>query len=1417
MINKKFIILFLLILPNCLYASIEDNLQRYLSQRSPERVYLQFDKPLYEPGNSIWFQAYVRNESNLKAADKSRILHVELLNPKGAIVQKRALIVKNGTVSGDFQLQEHAEGGLYQVKAYTQWQKNDPNTLLFQRKIPVQQVILPKLKMKMDFLRQAYGPGDIAKAKLKLETLSNKPLAGHSVEYVLLLAGKEIKRWSAKSNSDGEIIVKTPLPDDLQTADGLINVLIPYEGQTESIARAIPISLQNINVDIFPEGGDLINGLKSQVAFRATNEFGKPADIAGHIVDQRGQTITRFKSFHNGMGSFKLQPEKGKSYSLVIDKPKNIKRKYSLPESLEKGFVISANTLKNGNLKLQVKGNIKEKMSLMAQMRGKVYFKKSTRGGKIIVPMRNYPMGVLHITLFDSNKIERAERLVFNYSKKRLKISIKSSKSKYLPREKVKLRIRATDHRGVPVPANLSLAVTDDKLISYADDHNGHILSKLLLEPDLKGEVYKPNFYFDEKEKKAKQAMDHLMLTQGWRRFIWKDVLKAEKFVANFPAENTILHGKVLKGNQPVANAKVSVLKSKKTYITDKNGEFSITDLDLYQVQQLQASQGKLRSAPVAVNDYNQFITLYIGRMIRPPMPMMQRAPIEEGMAAAAAAPVEKAKVEKRRDLKKNKQAKAKPKKNQFKDAKLAKKPVAPKQERKRMMAQEAEMDIAIGRFAPRQQPALQAKYQRAREFPIVRYKTTKTKLRQDFRSTIFWQGNIELDRRGRADIEFFNSDEITAFRSVIEGVSEHGLVGRKEYLHYTQLPFSMDLRVPRLLVSGDQYQLPIKLANRTSAKISGKLSLQLPKGLRPVKSIPGQITINANRSKTLYIPLKVIDKIGKQKIKITFASETDEDAFEREIDIIAQGFPINLAITGQEQEKEFLIKTSNVINNSLRANLAVYPSNMSNLLAGIESILREPYGCFEQTSSSTYPNIMIMDYLSNTDFDKPQVMEKAQALIKKGYKRLISFETKEKGYEWFGAAPGHEALTAYGLMEFADMKKIYDGVDADMIQRTAKWLLSKRDGKGGFARNKRALDSFGRAKDEITNAYIVYALSEAGFVVEIKKELDQSVQVAKNNKDPYQLALVTNALLNTRDKRASEMLTILNRTQKEDGSWQGLHHSITRSTGRALYIETTSLAIMANLKSSVVDGKRTKQGVEYLVASRYPGGGFGNTQSTVMALRALTAYAKYAKRTAEPGTIVVKIDGKEITKFAYQAGRQEPIQISGLEKYLTSPEHKINVSYLGVKNPLPYSFNVDYYSNQPPSAKQAEIKLQTQLEKIKLRMGETTRLKVKMQNSKNQGQAMSLAIVGIPAGLSPQVWQLKELQKKKVIDFYEVLGNDLVFYYRQMKPEEKKQISLDLKADLPGHYQGAASRAYLYYSNEHKFWTPGLKVTISK
>ena len=208
---------------------------------------------------------------------------------------------------------------------------NDSDPATFIKEVNVQKVILPRLKMKLDFMKKAYGAKDEVAAELTLHDNSNKALSNYNFDFVVNLAGQQLTKGKGQTGSEGEAMVKFNLPDELKTNDGLLNVMIKYQGQTESISRSVPIVLNNVNIQLFPEGGDLVAGLTSRVAFKATNEFGKPADIEGIVVNSQGQELTSFSSYHQGMGAFTLQPKEDETYTVKITKPAGVTNTFEVP------------------------------------------------------------------------------------------------------------------------------------------------------------------------------------------------------------------------------------------------------------------------------------------------------------------------------------------------------------------------------------------------------------------------------------------------------------------------------------------------------------------------------------------------------------------------------------------------------------------------------------------------------------------------------------------------------------------------------------------------------------------------------------------------------------------------------------------------------------------------------------------------------------------------------------------------------------------------------------------------------------------------------------------------------------------------------------------------------------------------------
>jgi hypothetical protein len=389
--------------------------------------------------------------------------------------------------------------------------------------------------------------------------------------------------------------------------------------------------------------------------------------------------------------------------------------------------------------------------------------------------------------------------------------------------------------------------------------------------------------------------------------------------------------------------------------------------------------------------------------------------------------------------------------------------------------------------------------------------------------------------------------------------------------------------------------------------------------------------------------------------------------------------------------------------------------------------------------------------------------------------------------------------------------------VDRPMIARTSRWLKSRRDGKGGFDRNSRALDSFGRASEEVTNGYITYALAEAGDR-DLPQELAYQRRIAKQTQDPYLMALAANTLvlLEPRAAGTTQALTKLAGMQKPDGAFSGADHSITRSGGVALNIETTALAAMALIAAGQASTPVTRKAIEWLNNNRNGFGGYGSTQSTVLALKAMTRYADASRVTQSGGTATLMINGKRAGQIKFEKGQKDPLVFDDIAGALRKGKNTVELR-LASGTALPYSMAITYRSRMPASSPETQVSVATQLTKSNVPLGEGVRMKVRIENRTAQGIPMTLARVGLPGGLAFQTWQLKELRDKKIIDFYETREREVILYFRSMGPKAKKDVDLDLLARVPGTYVAPASRAYLYYTDEFKHWAEPVKVTVGK
>ncbi len=475
-----------------------NSLDSFRKKTPVEKVHLHLDKPYYSLGDTIWMKAYVVNERNELSA-LSKILHIDLVNDKGLVKTNITMPITKGLGWGAITLSDSLlQEGNYHIRAYTNLMRNFGTEYFFDKDVLIGNALPPVESPPASSARK-------------------KPV----------IASNNISPAPVKNNPN------------------------------------------NISIHFFPEGGDLVNGLSSKIGFKAIGDDGLSREISGYVVDRGNKQIVAFKSEHAGMGTFMLQPASGNTYTAVVKFNGNEKR-IEIPKARDQGFILSVTQNEddivvniNASAGLLQSGTI----ALVGQANNTVQYAASKPLNRTsfntVIPKDRFPEGIVQFTLFSPNFQPVAERLIFvHHADSHLKINVVADKPDYKRRDKVHLNLEVTDFDGRPVTGAFSLAITDETKVPFAEADEKTIFSNLLLTSDLKGYVEQPNYYFTNDTLGKANQLDNLLLTQGWRRFVWKDIMLNTIPPPAYRVETGVgISGRVLaSGGKPAEGVKVFLL-----------------------------------------------------------------------------------------------------------------------------------------------------------------------------------------------------------------------------------------------------------------------------------------------------------------------------------------------------------------------------------------------------------------------------------------------------------------------------------------------------------------------------------------------------------------------------------------------------------------------------------------------------------------------------------------------------------------------------------------------------------------------------------------------------------------------------------------------------------------------------------------
>ncbi len=572
-------------------------LQKYTDSYPTEKVYVHLDKPYYAIGDMIYFKAYTTVGGKHQPSGLSKILYVDLINDKDSIKHSLRLPMTAGLTSGSFALADTLQEGNYRIRAYTQWMRNFGEAYFFDQTISIGNAISNTVFTTVNYKFVNENGQQKIDATINYADLNNQPYADKAVSYRVQLDFRTVLKGKGVTDASGNLNISFSNPRPGELKSGQIITSITTEPK-KVVVKTVPVKATSDNVDVqfFPESGNLVNGIRSKVAFKAVGADGLGVEIKGSVFNNSNTEVAKISTRHLGMGAFAFFPESGKTYTAKVTFPDGSAKSFDLPKASDQGFVMSINTNDPDFIYLRVAvGNetFKQKQNtdimVVGQSGGEVYYtaksKLESQSFAAKIPKSRFPSGIAQFTLFTQEGEPLNERIVFIQNPDQLKIDVSSAETTQ-PRQKVDLSFNVLNKAKAPVVGSFSVAVTDETKVPINEDKESTILSNLLLTSDIKGYIEQPNYYFAHQNEQSQAALDVLMLTQGYRSFAWRLVMANSFPQLTFQPESAMSIAGYVKtlGGKPVVKGKVTLFTTSKgafliDTVTDANGRFKFDNL----------------------------------------------------------------------------------------------------------------------------------------------------------------------------------------------------------------------------------------------------------------------------------------------------------------------------------------------------------------------------------------------------------------------------------------------------------------------------------------------------------------------------------------------------------------------------------------------------------------------------------------------------------------------------------------------------------------------------------------------------------------------------------------------------------------------------------------------------------------------
>ena len=411
------------------------------------------------------------------------------------------------------------------------------------------------MKKDLEFTRDSYAPGDQVVADVSVDRADGAPAAGATLRSIATVDGKTVFDASRQLEKSGKTQVDFELPRGIERGDGQLAIIVNDGGTQETIAKTIRINVGRIDVSFFPEGGELVAGLENRVYFVGRNPLGKPVHLEGQIVDSAGRAVAKLKTAHKGTGSFTFTPRAAESYTLKLTSPADVSSQPALPPvNPQRHVVLSTGpgVFEPGQpLTVELHSDRDDlPLSLAAYCRGVLIGQQMLAvhkgNNRVTVPLAGEAGGVVRVTVYEqvgrADAIELspvAERLVYRRPARALHVKVGGLHEHYAPGESVELSLAVTNERGQPTPAVLGVSVVPEGIWKMVEEETPKMTTQFYLTSEIEKpeDLEKADFYLSD-DPQAPAALDLLLGTQGWRRFVEPSATETALAQASHPAKS---------------------------------------------------------------------------------------------------------------------------------------------------------------------------------------------------------------------------------------------------------------------------------------------------------------------------------------------------------------------------------------------------------------------------------------------------------------------------------------------------------------------------------------------------------------------------------------------------------------------------------------------------------------------------------------------------------------------------------------------------------------------------------------------------------------------------------------------------------------------------------------------------------------